>query len=215
MRVLPSDAPLTSSGGVDSAGRTPGPRRLAGRKGSRTRTLREIVTMLSEGLEAAEEIGEALLAGRARANLAKGAARRTRRLPRPHPGGAQARGRLRGLPLDGMAAGERARRLAPALRAPARPQLLALAARTRGGPAALRPHHSPPRSWTRCRPAPPTGETSRPFSPPRRARWCSRGHGATATAASWGEAPCSRDSRRRPTCDETPGRRTPSARPTG
>ena len=141
MRVLPTEAPLTSAEAWTRLLERLSPADWPDGR-DHGRTLCEIITLLNGGLQAAEEIGEALLHGTRASDLAKSAARRTRRLPRSLPGSAQARRRLRSLPLDSVAAGERARRLATALRAPARPQLLALAARTRGGPPALRSHRS-------------------------------------------------------------------------
>ena len=66
LRVLPTDAPLTTlDAWTRLIERLPPADWPDGR--DHGRALCEIVSMLSEGLEAAEEIGEALLAGRARA----------------------------------------------------------------------------------------------------------------------------------------------------
>ena len=66
MRVLPTEAPLTSLEAWTRLLQRLSPTDWPNGR-DHGRTLCEIVTMLGEGLEAAEEIGEVLLAGRARA----------------------------------------------------------------------------------------------------------------------------------------------------
>ena len=194
-RVLPADAPLTTLeawsrlvkrlGAADwPDGRDHGP------------ALHRIVSLLDQGIDAAEDAGETLLHDPVRAIWRKALRNGPAASPRPVTGSACAHRLLRYLCLGRLDAGKRACRLAAAIRISARAQLLAMAAQDFGRPPSLRAHHSHRGARSAPRQRRPTDATSRPFSPPRRIRSFSPSRGATAMAGRWGGVRCSNHSHR-------------------
>ena len=150
LRVLPTDAPLSTPGAWN---------RLLARLTpedwpdgtDHAPTLRTAVETLAKGPDAASEIGEAFLKGQSARDLAQGAARRPGRLNRRDAGNPEAGRRTGSVRLRRLDAGQRARGIAPPLRAAPRAQLLALAARYRRGSADPGPYHPDRQCSIRCR----------------------------------------------------------------
>ena len=106
-RILPADAPLSSADAwtrlIDRITAADWPD-----GNDHDPALAAIVSLLSQGIEAAEEAGETLLRGQVQTIWRKALQRWRGRIPRPHPGDAEAGRRSRSLCLGLLDAGERA-----------------------------------------------------------------------------------------------------------
>jgi hypothetical protein len=211
LRVLPTDAPFRRW--PPGTACLPGWRRKTGLMAPITPALRAAIEMLAKAPKPPAR-SASLPQGPRACDLAQGAARRPRRLGRRDAGDPETGRRTRSVRLCRLDAGQRARGLAPSLRAPPRAQLLALAARHRRGPADPGPHHPD----TDLDPLPVNLADRRDFE----TILATTGDAVVLSRARrdsdgrlLGRSPCSPGTATKPICAATRRRRTPSARATG